>query len=70
MEKNFLNEYFPASVFLRKIYVIMNFKQEEGVSLGDAYKTIKRLLVACPNHNLDQTKQMQMFVNDLRLKTK
>lgn len=24
----------------------------------------------CPTHNLDQTEHMQMFVNDLRLKTK
>lgn len=48
----------------------MNFKQKEGESLGDAYKRFKRLLVACPTHNLDQTRHMQMFVNSLRLKTK
>lgn len=39
-------------------------------SLGDAYKVFKRLLVVCPTHNLDQTEQMQMFINGLRLKTK
>lgn len=48
----------------------MNFKQKEGESLGDSYKRFKRLLVACPTHNLDQTKQMHMFVNDLKNKTK
>lgn len=70
MEISFLNEYFPASVFLMKRYDIMNFKQKEGESLGDSYKWFKRILVACPTHNLDQTKQIQMFANGLRLKTK
>ena len=28
------------------------------------------MLVACPTHNMDQTEQMQMFVNGLRMKTK
>lgn len=70
METTFLNEYFPASVFLKKIYEILNFKQREGESLGDAYKIFKRLLVAYPTHNLYQIEQMQMFVNRLRLKTK
>lgn len=70
MEMNFLNEYFPVSIFMRKIYDIMNFKQKDGESLGDAYKRFKRLLVACLTHNLDHTEQMQMFINGLRLKTK
>lgn len=66
----FLNEYFLASVFLRKRYDILNLTQKEGESLGDACKRFKILLVACPTHNLDQTEQMKMFVNGLRLKTK
>lgn len=70
METTFLNEYFPASVYIRKRYDIVNFKQKEGESLGDAYKRFKRLLVACPTHNMDQTEQMQMFVNGLRIQTK
>src|SRR3954464_2327649 len=70
METAFLNEYFPASVYIRKRYDIMNFKQKDGESLGDAYKRFKRCLVACPTHNLDATEQMQNFVNGLRLKTK
>ncbi|XP_050890469.1 uncharacterized protein LOC127095883 [Lathyrus oleraceus] len=70
METTFLNEYFPASVYIRKRYDIVNFKQKEGESLGDAYKRFKRLLVACPTHNCDATEQMQNFVNGLRLKTK
>src|SRR3954463_13118247 len=70
MEKAFLNEYFPASVFLRKRYEILNFKQKEGESLGDAYKRFKRTLVACPTHNMDKTEQMQVFVNGIRIKTK
>ena len=56
MEKTFLDEYFPASFYIRKIYDIVNFKQEEGESLGDAYKRFKRLLVACPTHNMGQMK--------------
>ncbi|XP_050892333.1 uncharacterized protein LOC127097886 [Lathyrus oleraceus] len=70
METTFLNEYFPASVYIRKRYDIVNFKQKEGESLGDTYKRFKRLLVACPTHNTDATEQMQNFVNDLRMKTK
>lgn len=70
METTLLNEYFPASIFLKKIYDIMNFKKNEGESLGDPYKRLKTLLVACLNHNLEQTKHMQMFINGLRLKTK
>ena len=70
METTFLNEYFPASVFLRKRYEILNFKQKDGESLGDSYKRLKRVLVACPTHNMDQTEQMQMFVNGLKIKTK
>src|SRR3954463_2651923 len=70
METTFLNEYFPASVYIRKRYDIVNFKQKEGESLGDAYKRFKRLLVACPTHNMDVTEQMQNFVNGLKLKTK
>lgn len=70
MEITFINEYFSAFIFLRKRYGIINFKQKEGESLGESYKRFKRLLVICPTHNLDQTEQMQMFVNGLRLKTK
>ena len=70
METTFLNEYFPASVFLRKRYEILNFKQKYGESLGDTYKRFKRVLVACPTHNMDNTEQMQMFVNGLKIKTK
>src|SRR3954467_3162598 len=70
MENAFLNEYFPASVFIRKRYDIVNFKQKEGESLGDAYKRFKRLLVACPTHNMDATEQMQNFMNGLKMKTK
>src|SRR3954469_13457288 len=70
METTFLNEYFPASVYIRKRYDIVNFKQKEGESLGDAYKRFKRLLVACPTHNMDATEQMQNFVNGLKMKTK
>ncbi|XP_050919795.1 uncharacterized protein LOC127137369 [Lathyrus oleraceus] len=70
METTFLNKYFPASAYIRKRYDIVNFKQKEGESLGDAYKRFKRLLVACPTHNMDATKQMKNFVNGLRLKTK
>src|SRR3954469_4888449 len=70
MEKAFLNEYFPGSVFLRKRNEILNFKQKEGEPLGDAYKRFKRILVACPTHNMDHTEQMQVFVNGLKIKTK
>src|SRR4051812_32558884 len=70
METTFLNEYFPASVYIRKRYDIVNFKQKEGESHGDAYKRYKRLLVACPTHNMDHTEQMQVFVNGLKIKTK
>lgn len=70
METTFLNEYFPAPVFLKKRYDIIKFKQKEGESLGDSYKIFKRLLVACPIHNLDQMEQMHMFANGLQLKTK
>ena len=38
--------------------------------MGDTYKRFKRILVACPTHNMDQTEQMQMFVNGLKIKTK
>ena len=31
---------------------------------------LKILIVVCPTYNLDQTDQMQMFVNCLRIKTK
>src|SRR3954465_4478566 len=70
METKFLNEYFPTSVYIRKRYDIVNFKQKEGESLGDAYKRFKRLLVACPTHNMDATEQMQNFMNGLKMKTK
>ena len=61
MEKNFLDEYFQTSVYIRKRYDIVNFKQKEGESLGDAYKRFKRLLVACPTHNMSQTDQMRIL---------
>src|SRR4051812_29800748 len=70
METTFLNEYFPATVYIRKRYDIVNFKQKEGESLGDAYKRFKRLLVACPTHNMDVTEQMKNFLNGLKMKTK
>src|SRR3954471_21271793 len=70
METKFLNEYFPTSVYIRKRYDIVNFKQKEGESLGEAYKRFKRLLVACPTHNMDATEQMQNFMNGLKMKTK
>src|SRR3954469_18734854 len=70
MESTFLTEYFPAAVYIRKRYDIVNFKQKEGESLGDAYKRFKRLLVACLTQNMDVTEQMQNFVNGLKMKTK
>lgn len=70
METNFLNEYFPASIFLKKRYEILNFKQREGESLDDTYKIFKWIIVSYSTHNLDQTEQMQMFVNGLILQTK
>src|ERR1051325_8444396 len=70
METTFLNEYFLSSVFIRKRYDIVNFKQKEGESLADAYKRFKRLSVTCPTDNMDQTEQMQMFVNGLQMKKK
>ena len=48
MDKAFLDEYFPTSIYIRKRCDIVNFKQKEGESLGDAYKRFKRLLVVCP----------------------
>ena len=36
MKKAFLDEYFPASVYIRKRYDIVNFKQKEGESLDNA----------------------------------
>ncbi|XP_050909254.1 uncharacterized protein LOC127123031 [Lathyrus oleraceus] len=44
METTFLNEYFPASIYIRKRYDIVNFKQKEGESLGDAYKRLSNSL--------------------------
>ncbi|XP_058741217.1 uncharacterized protein LOC131613577 [Vicia villosa] len=70
METTFLDEYFSASVYIRKRYDIVNFKQKNGESLGDSYKRFKRLLVACPTHNMDATEQMKNFVNGLKMKTK
>ena len=69
IEKTFLDDYFLASVYIRKRYEIVSFKQKEGDSLGDAYKRFKRLLVASPMHNMSQIEQMHMFVNDLQIKT-
>lgn len=48
IETNFLNEYFPVSIFLRKRYEILNLKQREGESLRDTYKIFKKLPVASP----------------------
>ena len=70
MEQTFLDEYFPASVYIQKIYDIVNFKHKEGESLGYSYKGFKMLLVECPTHNIGQMEQMKMFVNGLRIKTK
>lgn len=53
-----------------KRYEILNFKQKEGESLGNAYKRFKTVLVAFPTHNMDPTEQMYMFVNGLEIKTK
>ncbi|XP_050889141.1 uncharacterized protein LOC127094341 [Lathyrus oleraceus] len=44
IETTFLNEYFPTSVYIHKRYDIVNFKQKEGESLGDAYKRFKRFV--------------------------
>ncbi|XP_050916825.1 uncharacterized protein LOC127131999 [Lathyrus oleraceus] len=44
--------------------------KKDRETLGDAYKRFKRVLVACPTHNMDATEQMQMFVNGLKIKTK
>lgn len=41
METTFLNEYFLAPVYIQKRNDIVNFKQKEGESLGDAYKRFK-----------------------------
>ena len=41
METAFLKEYFPASVFIRKRYDILNFKQKEGERWGMPIKGSK-----------------------------
>ena len=61
---------FQRRFVLRKRYEILNFQQKKGESWGDAYKRFKRVLVACPTHNMDPMEQMQMFVNGLKIKTK
>lgn len=45
------------SVFLRKLYEILNCKSREGESLGDAYKRFKKLLVSYPTNNLNQNEK-------------
>ena len=37
MEKKFPNEYFPASIYIRRRYEILNFNQKEGESLSNTY---------------------------------
>ena len=54
IENTFLDEYFPASVYIHKRCDIVSFKQKEGESLDDTYKRFKKVPVAWPTHNMDK----------------
>ena len=63
----FLQKYFPASKLTQTRNDIINFRQEVGESLYDAWERFKGLLQKCPNHNLDDTHVIQTFYNGLTM---
>ena len=59
----------PFSHFVINTYDIYTSRQKEGESLGEAYKIFKKILSVWPTHNFYDTDQMQIFCNNLKLKT-
>lgn len=52
-----------------KITIVL-FSQGANETLHEAWKRYKSMMMRCPNHGLDELKQIQIFINGLQQQPK
>ncbi|GKA31729.1 reverse transcriptase domain-containing protein [Tanacetum coccineum] len=65
MRRDFLNVFFPPSLFNRLLLEIRNFSQLVCESLTDAWLRLKSMLRKCHGHNLTKGAIIQIFYHGL-----
>ena len=69
LEDKFLQRFFTTSQFTERRTEIFNFEQQDIESLHDSWERFKLLLRRCPNHNMNNMEQMQIFIKGLDSQT-
>ncbi|PNY02486.1 hypothetical protein L195_g025796 [Trifolium pratense] len=67
LEDKFLERFFTHNQFQKRKADIMNFKQRDNETLGEAYERFNLLKRKFPNHSLDLMKLMQIFIGGMHI---
>ena len=67
LEDKFLERFFTHNQFQKRKADIMNFKQHDTETLGEAYERFNLLKRKCPNHSMDVMELMQIFTRGMRI---
>ncbi|WJX82476.1 hypothetical protein P8452_65227 [Trifolium repens] len=67
LEDKFLERFFTHTLFQKRKYEILSFKQHESETLCEAYERFKLLMRRCPKHNISAMEQMQLFIAGMKM---
>ncbi|CAJ2645191.1 unnamed protein product [Trifolium pratense] len=67
LEDKFLERFFTHNQFQKRKADIMNIKQHDNETLGEAYERFNLLKIKCPIHSLDTMELMQIFTGGMRI---
>ncbi|KAK2356624.1 hypothetical protein QL285_093953 [Trifolium repens] len=67
LEDKFLERFFTNTLFKKRKYEILSFKQHESETLCEAYERFKLLMRRCPNHSISAMEQMQLFTTGMKM---
>ncbi|GKD61271.1 hypothetical protein Tco_1298780 [Tanacetum coccineum] len=66
LKKAFIQRYCPPSRIAKQLEEIRNFKQEEDVTLYQAWEWYNDLLYKCPTYDINNHQKVNIFYNGLR----
>ncbi|KAK2356675.1 hypothetical protein QL285_094003 [Trifolium repens] len=67
LEDKFLERFFTHTLFQKRKFEILSFKQHESYTLCEAYERFKLLMRRCPNHSTSAMEQMQLFTAGMKM---
>lgn len=62
MKEEFIDQFYPPSKIAKLKKAIVNFEQQTGESLYEAWERYKGLLRNCPHHDLNSQQEVSIFV--------